>query len=207
MKILLALLLLAAPAHAEPSDRHLVYAGLGMAIPDYFVGVTLHEGSHAVAAKLLGGEVTQLHLYPGRNPWTHHFQFGWTATRGVPTSKGATLFFLAAPKITDAVLLGGWSALYFTETHPSNHYLWLGVQVFATGLWVDFAKDVVVFHRFDDVVRIFDALGWHTELSRLPARLVYAAIDAGAGYVVYLGWRELFRSNNVTTAPLYGGRF
>jgi hypothetical protein len=185
-----------------------VYLGLGLAVPDYFVGVTIHEGSHAIAAKLLGGDVTSLHLYPGHNPFTGHFQFGWTITHGVPTTEGATLFFLGAPKITDAVLFGGYIALYATGTHPGNLYLWDAMNVFATGLWVDFAKDVVVFHPFDDVVRMFDAVGWHKEWGwRLPARIVYGAIDAAAGYVVYLGWRDLFRANNTAVAPLYGGAF
>jgi len=194
-------------ARAEPSDRHLVYAGLGMALPDYMLGVTLHEGTHGVAARLLGAHVTELHLWPGRNPQTHHFQFGWTTVRGLPRGRGKLAFFLLSPKITDAVMLAGFGALYAADALPSNHWWWLTVQVLATGFWVDFAKDVVVFHRFNDVVRVLDAYGLHTEWQRLPVRILYAALDVGAGWLVALGWRDLFRSNDDTAIPLITGRW
>jgi hypothetical protein len=203
----LVLGLLRSTARAEPSDRHLVYAGLGMALPDYMLGVTLHEGSHAVAARLMGAEVTSLHLWPGKNPSTHHFQFGWTRVRGLPPGRGKLAFFLLAPKIIDTVMLAGFGALYATESLPSNRWWWLTVQVLATGFWVDFAKDVLVFHRFNDVVRVFDGYGLDNEWKRLPARLLYAALDLGAGALVYLGWRDLFRANDGMALPLLGGTF
>ena len=209
MKSVLILVLVALPgvARAEPSDRQLVYAGIGMALPDYVLGVTLHEGSHAVAAELLGGDVTELHLWPGRNPRTGHFQFGWTSVRGLPRSHGAQIFFLVAPKITDAVMLAGYGLLYATDSLPSNRWGWLTLQVLATGFWVDFAKDVLVFHRFNDVVRVFDHLGLDSEWKRLPARLVYALVDVATAYVIYLGYRDMFRADDEVAMPLFSGRF
>jgi hypothetical protein len=195
-------------ASAEPSDRHLVYAGLGMALPDYMLGVTLHEGSHALAARLYGAHVTSLHLWPGHNPSTGHFQFGWTRVTGLGGGRGRQIVFLVAPKITDALMLTGFGILYAADALPSNRWGWLTVQVLATGFWVDFAKDVLVFHRFNDVVRIFDLLDLDTEWKRLPLRLAYAALDVGAGALVYLGWRDLFRADDDAVAlPLLGGRF
>ena len=66
----------AAPAaRAEPSDRALVLTGLALAPPTYLVGVALHEGSHALAAVLVGGTVDSLHLFPpGRDPSTGTFR-------------------------------------------------------------------------------------------------------------------------------------
>jgi hypothetical protein len=207
--LVVALLVVSAStARAEPSDRTLVFVGAGLAVPDYFLGVTVHEGSHALAALTLGGHVRKLHLYPGRNPSTHHFQFGWTDVDRLPTSRASLVYFLAAPKISDALLLGGYTALYFTHALPSNRYGWLTLEVLATGFWVDFAKDVVVFHRFDDVVRIFDALGLHDEWHRLPARVLYLAIDIAAAIPVYLGLRDMFRADDApTTMPLYALRW
>ncbi len=200
-------LLRPSPARAEPTDRELAVGGAVLAVPDYFVGVTLHEGSHALAARLMGSHVRSLHLYPGVNPLTHHFQFGWTVVDHLPQGTGSLVLFYGAPKLTDLAMLGGYATLYFTHSLPKNGWAWLPLQVLATGFWVDFAKDVVIFHPYDDVVRIFDTLGWHTELARLPARLVYLAADVGLGYLVYLGIRDLFRSNNATVAPLYTMRF
>lgn len=207
----LAVLLAAAPARAQeadgPSDGELVGGGLAMAVPTYFLGVVVHEGSHAVAAELVGGDTTEVHLWPGHNPHTGHFQFGWTRVRGLE-GRGERIFFLAAPKIPDALLFGGYALLYATDSLPEDRWWHLTVQVLATGFWVDFAKDVVVFHDGNDVVRIFTYLGWEDEWERLPARLVYGALSAAAGYVLWLGWRDLFQKDNGATAspvvaPIY----
>lgn len=209
MKAILAIAIVAAlgtAAHAEPSDRHLVYGGLGMALPDYALGVTLHEGSHALAARLVGARVLELHLWPGKNPATGHFQFGWTRVSGLE-SRGERLFFLIAPKITDLVFLAGYGVLFATDSFPDNRWWWLTVQVLATGFWVDFAKDVLVFHRFNDEVRFLSLLGLDNELERLPARLLHAAISVGIGWTIYLGYRDMFRANDPVAVPLWGTSF
>ena len=64
MRALIVLALLARSAAAEPDNRDLFYAGLAMAPPTYLIGVTLHEGSHALAAELVGGDVTEVRLFP-----------------------------------------------------------------------------------------------------------------------------------------------
>jgi hypothetical protein len=193
-----ALVFGAAPAHAdEPSDGELVAGGLGLAIPTYFVGVVLHEGSHAVAAELVGADVTQLRLWPGKNPSNGHFQFGWTRVKGLPRGRGTRIFFLSAPKITDLLLLGGYSTLYATDSLPrGSEWGHLVIQVLATGLWVDFVKDVFVFHDGNDMVRIYDHLGLDNEWKRLPARVLHLAASVGLGYVIWRGYEELFAKNN-----------
>lgn len=191
MRALLVLCLLAQTARAEPSDRTLVYVGLGLAPVDYLLGVGLHEGSHAVAAKLVGATVDSVHLFPpGRDPRSGRFRFGWTYVHGLKTD-GDRIFFYIAPKITDAVLLGGVGALVLTDAWPRNRYGQLALTVFATGLWVDFAKDVLLFHDGDDVVKVFNLWcmkGW----KQLPARLVYVAANVGLGYLVYRAYRRTF---------------
>jgi hypothetical protein len=191
----------ATSATAEPSDRRLVYTGLALAPPTYLVGVALHEGSHALAAKLVGGTVLDVHVFPpGRDP-RGHFRFGWTYVRGLRT-RGERIFFYLAPKLTDAILLGGFSALVLTDAWPANRYGQLALTVLGTGLWVDFAKDVVVFRKTNDVVRAFDLWcldGW----KQLPARLGYAAAIAGFGYAVARGYQRTFdRAGDPTTARI-----
>jgi hypothetical protein len=184
------------PAAAdEPSDGELVGVGLGLAIPTYVLGVTLHEGSHALVGKAFGGEVLEMRLYPGRNPRNGAFQFGWVRVRGDFT-RGERTAFLLAPKLLDLVMLGGWNALHETDNLPSNTWGNLALLVWATGFWVDFSKDVLVFHSQNDVVKVMAAYGLDDELERLPVRLVYAAVSVGLGYLLYQGYDELFERNN-----------
>jgi hypothetical protein len=191
MRALVVLCLIANVARAEPSDRTLVLVGLGLAPPTYLLGVGLHEGSHAIAAKIVGATVDDVHLFPpGRDPRSGHFRFGWTYVRGLKT-KGDRIFFYLAPKITGAILLGGYGALVLTDAWPSNKYGQLALTVLATGWWVDFAKDVLLFHSGNDVVKAFNLwciTGWR----QVPARLVYAAANVGLGYLVYRGYRRTF---------------
>jgi hypothetical protein len=189
--LVLASALAAGAARAEPSDRALVVTGLVLAPPTYVVGVSLHEASHAVAALLVGASVDALHLFPpGRDPSTGTFRFGWTYVHGLQT-RGDRVAFYIAPKLSDAALLGGFAGLVFTGAWPHNRYGQLGLTVFATGLWVDFSKDVVLFARTNDVVKVFDLwcmTGWR----QLPARLVYAAAVVGLGAIVAHGYERVF---------------
>lgn len=191
LAIAAAAALLPGAALAEPSDRALVLTGLALAPPTYAVGVTLHEGSHALAALLVGATVDELHLFPpGRDPHTGAFRFGWTYVRGLRSRADRIAFYLA-PKVTDAALLGGFAALAFTGAWPGNRYGQLALTVFATGLWIDFAKDVVLFAPTNDVVQAFDLwsiTGWR----QLPARLVYAGLVVGLGLVVARGYERTF---------------
>lgn len=181
----------AAVGHAEPSNQRLVVTGLALAPPTYLIGVSLHETSHALAALLVGGDVETLHVFPpGTDPHTHTFRFGWTYVRGLPTSGDKVAFYLA-PKLTDAALLGGFAALAFTGGWPRNRDGELALTVFATGLWVDFSKDVVLFADTNDVVKVFHLWGM-TGWRQLPARLVYAAAAIGFGAIVAHGYRRTF---------------
>lgn len=184
-----------APARAEPSDRELFGFGVGLAIPTYFVGVTLHEGSHAVATKLMGGSVTQVHLWPGRNPYTGVFNFGWVRVQGL-TTRAQRNTMLLAPKLTDLVLFGGWTALWATDNLPGNDWGEAALLVLATGFWVDFTKDVFVFHRHNDVVKVYASYGLQTEWQRLPPRLLHAAASVGLGWLLYRGYDHLFTGND-----------
>lgn len=185
------LLAAAPPGQAAPSNQRLVLTGLAMAPPTYLLGVSLHEGSHALAALLVGAEVDALHVFPpGRDPRANAFRFGWTYVRGLRTSGDKIAFYLA-PKIADAALLGGFAALVFTRAWPTNRYGELALTVFATGLWVDFSKDLVIFAARNDVVKLFGL--WDLTGGRqLPARLLYAVAAAGLGWIVVRGYQQTF---------------
>lgn len=200
--IVLAVVAAARPAVADPSDRDLFYLGLALAPPTYLVGVSLHEGSHALMGTLVGGTIEKVHLFPpARDPRSGKFRFGWVYARGLRTKTQKQLFY-AAPKITDAVLLGGFSALVLTDAWPSNRYGQLALTVFATGLFIDFAKDIFLFSPANDTVKMFN-LWCMTGWKQLPARLIYAAAIVGAGYVVWRGYERTFSETfgDSTTTP------
>ena len=202
VKLALAILIaLCAPAHADPSNERLVVVGIALAPVDYVLGVSMHEGSHAVMAKLVGANVEELHLFPpGTDPHSGTFRFGWTYVTGLRT-RGDKIAFYIAPKITDAALLGGFAALVFTSAWPHNKYGQLALTVAGTGLWVDFAKDVVLFSPHNDVSKVF--AGWcMTGWRQVPARLVYAALDVGFGLIVARGYQRLFETSAPAATPL-----
>lgn len=199
----LSALALSRPASAEPSDGELALVGLALTPPTYFLGVALHEGSHALAAKLLGAEVLSVSLWPGRDPNTRAFHFGLTRVRGLKGT-GERLTFFLAPKATDALLLGGFIALLATDTWPENRYGQLTLTVLATGVWVDFSKDVISFSPHNDVVKAMTLAGLDDEWRRLPVRFAYAALSAVAGYYVARGVRRTFEDPPATSlAPLW----
>ena len=201
------LALCARSAAAEPDNKDLVLVGLAMAPPTYLIGVSLHEGSHAVAAKLVGADVTEIHLFPpGIDPKTNKFRFGWVYAQGLRT-RGERIFFYLAPKITDSIFLGGFAALILTNTWPDNRYAQLALTVGATGFWVDFSKDVVLFSRHNDVVKAFNQ--WcMTGIKQLPARLVYGALVVASGYTVYRGYQKTFGEQTTTMSmPLLTATF
>jgi hypothetical protein len=199
MKALVIIAALATAARAQPDNSTLVEVGIAMAPVDYLAGVALHEGSHALGAKLVGATVDELHVFPpGTDPHANVFRFGWTYVHDLHTTADR-ITFLIAPKVTDSVLLGGYAALVLAGGWPDNKYGQLALTVVATGLWIDFAKDVVLFSPQNDVTKILNLwcmTGWR----QIPARLVYAAMDVGLGYIVLRGYERLFDRNDPPVA-------
>ncbi|MBP6631670.1 MAG: hypothetical protein KBG28_27080 [Kofleriaceae bacterium] len=197
--LLLGLVAAPTPARAQLDDRDLIYAGLAMAVPTYVLGVVAHEGSHAVAGTLVGAELVSISFLPGRDPKTGAFHFGLTRVRGL-RGDGRRAFFLAAPKLTDLVLLGGYGALVAADAWPEHRYGRLALTVLATGFWVDFAKDVISFREVNDVVKLMTLAGWKSEWRRLPSRLLYAGASVGLGYLVWKGFDKTFADEVTATA-------
>ena len=195
------------PALADrPSDGRLVAAGLGIAVPTYVLGTVAHEGSHALAARLLGLEVMSFRLYPGIHPRNGNFYFAWVDVRGDRTRAQRTTF-LVAPKITDAVLLAGYAALVYTDTVPDNRYGRLALAVVATGFWIDLSRDAISWWSHNDTVRIYSAYGLRSEWHRLPFRLVHAGLAVAAALPIARGYRGVFADEPVAMVPLMSGVF
>lgn len=178
-------------AEDRPSNRNLVLAGMAMGVPTYMLGVSIHEGSHALMGKWIGATITDYSLVPGFHPRTDKFYFGYVTVRGLK-SQGQRACFLLAPKLTDSLLLGGFSLLHATDSMPANHYGQTALLVLATGFWVDFSKDIFSFWDHNDTVKVYNMMGLDNELKRLPARLVHLGLSFGLGYAVFQGYDELF---------------
>ncbi|MBK9030325.1 MAG: hypothetical protein IPL61_03130 [Myxococcales bacterium] len=194
-----------------PSDRTLVVVGLALALPTYAVGVVTHEGSHAVAAKLAGADVEVFRPWPGRDPRSGAFQLGLTRVTGLYGDKTRLAFYLA-PKLTDLALLGAYVGYYHSDAYPASSYGQLVVVVLATGFWLDFAKDTILWSRHNDLVKAMTIVGATDELRRFPIRLGFALASAGLGYLVYQGHERMFASNDTPTAtplvlPVLSGAF
>ena len=186
---------LAAPRAARADDRpetsHLVWAGVGMALPTYVIALVAHEGSHALTAKLVGADVTHVRLLPGVNPRDGKFYFGYVGVRGL-TARGDRVWFVLAPKLVDLAVLGAYGAAVLTDHTPENAYGGLALAVLATGFWVDFSKDIPAFWRHSDIVKLYDTVGATTELRRLPLRILHAGLSAAAAYTIVRGYQDVF---------------
>jgi hypothetical protein len=187
-------------AAAEPSTGDLVGAGVALAAPDYLLGVALHESSHAVAAKLVGADVDELHVFPpGRDPRAGVFRFGWTYVHGLE-GRNRRVFFYLAPKLMNSLLLGGIAALSYSNAWPHDRYADVALTVAGSGLWIDFSKDVVPFSHHSDVALALDTWcmhGWR----EVAARLVYAGVAAAWAVVVVREYTRTFdRSSSATSA-------
>lgn len=206
----ITLALLSGTARADtPDDGDLVIAGLAMAPVGYALGVASHEGSHALAGLINGARVTKFSLIPGRFGPKKRFYFGYTRVAGYMTN-GERIFFWLAPRITDLIMLGGYSALIFTDTVPDNRYGRLALAVAATSFWVDLSKDLIAFWPGNDLVKSYNAMGLRSELSRLPLRIGHAALAAGGAYVLWRGYRGVFEDDATAAAfiaPLATGRW
>ncbi len=202
-----------ARANTRPRTRNLVLAGMGVGVPTYALGVAMHEGSHTLMAKLIGARVTDYSLIPGLHPRTKAFYFGYVSVRGLKTNKQRALF-LVAPKLTDSLMLGGFAALYATDSLPADAYANTAVLVLATGFWVDFSKDILSFSDRNDTIKIYNMLGLDSELKKAPARLVHLALSVTMGAAIYYGYRDLFArdvkgasSSSAIVLPIWGTRW
>ncbi len=199
-----------AQAQDEAPTAKLVAAGFAMALPTYWLGVTAHEGSHALMGKLLGAKVTSFSVLPGRYGRKKTFYFGYVTVSGLRTDRQRTLFWLA-PKLTDLLLLTGYAGLSLSGNLPDNRYGALALTVLATGFTIDFGKDVISRRRGNDMVKIYNANGAATELTRFPFRVAQAALTVASGYAIYRGYRHVLDDRTEPTVmaqlPLWSGAF
>ncbi len=157
----------------------------------YIVGVALHEGAHALAAKLMGLEVVRMTLWPGKYPRNGAFHFGRTDVRGLATlSRERQQLFYLAPKILNLVVL-----LVFTWLEllawPGSEPFRLVLAVIALGQWVDFSKSLLTHSTADDVVLALALSHAVSREEQAPVRRHYLGMSLAMAYPVVMAFRLL----------------
>lgn len=177
---------------SEPSSLQILIEGALLALPEYLLGVGIHEGSHALAVLAYDGEVTDISILPTR--YQGRLVFGLTQYRGEFTRfENAVISY--APKFADLAIIGAYSAMLRTDHYPKNKHLQLLVVVLATGAWVDLARDAFSTNSHNDTVEVYNTYGLDTEVERLPYRALQVGVSVVAGYEVSRGIRKLFRKS------------
>ena len=201
-------LAVAAPQRAradELSDGEIVAWGAGMAIPTYFLGVTMHEGAHALAAWSVGAKIEEIQLWPGFVDG--RFYFGYTRWSGTLT-RNEHVFALLAPTIMELGLLGGYALLLDQDALPDDDRAELAVAMLPAIAWADLVKNLISFNDTNDMMRIHALHGRTRELQRLPIRVLQLAIVVGGGVVLYRGARRLFdEPDRAPVLPLFAVTF
>jgi hypothetical protein len=193
----------------RPPTSHLLGAGLAMALPTYAIGVAVHEGSHALAGAMMGADVTTLRLWP--SVVRGKFYFGYVEVRGLRCDRQRAAFLLA-PKITDAILLGGFAAAWFGGALPDDPYGRLALTVLATGIWVDFSRDVIAWWDHNDLMKVYRMAGATTTAERLPYRLLHAGLATAGAVAIARSYQRIFErappgSVSERLLPIWSGRF
>jgi len=180
-----------------------------MAIPSHFLGTTIHEGSHAIVAKMFGAEILDFKIFPSRDPATGAFYFGLVRYRGNLTH-GQRAFFHVAPKLADMALLGTYSVLLGTDALPDNRYARLAFAVAFTGTTVDFSRGLLSVSPTTDTMRAYKLWGVDTFAAQLPYRALQLAITTAAGYMLYREYDRIFSrgpSERQFLLPVLSGAF
>jgi hypothetical protein len=172
-----------------------------MAVPDYFLGVTQHEGLHALAATAFGAKVTSMNVLPSEQGG--HFFFGRTTWEGSLTTAQSVVAY-TAPKMGELAGLSAYALLELTGNAPENKYAALSLLVVATGMWVDFVHDIGATSDASDVGKTYSLLGVHDEASRFPYRLLHGTVAVAAALPIVRGYVRLFTRRTPATRTRAG---
>jgi len=175
---------------SQPGTGTLIAMGLPMAIGQYFTGVILHEGSHAIAASAAGAKITRFRVLPAVEDG--RLLFGQVSWQGKLNQDQRTVALLA-PKLPNLAIMGTYSLLLETDNLPKSKYALLPLLVVTTGAWVDFAKDLTATSSTNDMVRAYNIWGADTESKRLPYRLIYGGLALASAVEIGRGFHKLFK--------------
>lgn len=181
-------------SQTQPGVKALLLASGLMAIADYFVQTTVHEGAHALTAELFGSHVTKFRILPERV--NGDLRFGYVRYKG-RLSRDERALFLLAPKIANFMILAGYTLMFETDSMPENRYAQLAILIAASGAAIDFIKDVVDTRKNSDMPRVFELYNFSHD-QEIAARVLQMAIVSFAVVEIGRGFYRLFTNASAT---------
>lgn len=234
-----------APAISQEAKKYLksrfkwwqmTLAGLGMAIPEFFLNTFIHEGAHALVAMSFGNKIVEFQPYPHMKDG--QFFFGRMRRQGNLTAE-EDLWVSAAPMLTDAVMISLLFGISIGGKFPKNQMAAMAMLVFSAGFVVDLINHVQSTNPSSDIMklekRLSQATGWSSRTSTVFIRTLHGVFIAGGlvllikeGIKIFRGtagytrtkkvsrWRQKLRKYQLEAAPMVdsssiglsiGGRF
>lgn len=215
----------------------LTLAGLGMAIPEFFLNTFIHEGAHAIVAMGFGNKVVEF------QPWPHmkngEFYFGRMRYSGENITPQARMWTSAAPMLTDAMMISILFGISAGGKFPKHKMGAMALLVFSAGFVVDLVNHVKSTNPRSDInkleSRLSEATGWSRKATTAFIRTLHGVFIAGGLYIlikegikIFRGtagpwrtkklsrWRRRLRKHQFEVAPMvdgetmgvsFGGRF
>jgi hypothetical protein len=187
----------------QGKDWHYILGGVAMAPFALVLGTTIHEGSHALAAKAYGAEITEFRVIPFYDEERKRSYFGRTGYNygDKEVSDSDRAWVSSAPMFTDAALISVCSGLAFSGTLPKNKWAKTGLTVFCLLPTIDFINHIRATSEYADLVKIEKTIAkYNPNISESDARLMTripmgVAIAVGAtasGFMLY----DLFKKED-----------
>ncbi len=178
---------------SKPSNSVLLQTAALLAVPTYFLGVTMHEGSHALAAKALGADDVSITILPTRTN-KGMFALGKTHIGSFPgETVDKDFVWVLAPKATDLLIMGIYSGILESGNMPKNKWAQLSLSMLGTLALLDFSKHIFATDPNNDMVWIYEKMGAKNESEKLPYRLIHTSLAIGGAIEVGKGWYRLLK--------------
>lgn len=194
--VVAAFLLLPASARAEETEAKKINwqnikLGIFLLLPAHFLETAIHEGSHAIAAKASGGNVTEFNILPSNDDG--HFYMGYTKISWPhpPTNKERALV-LVSPKIANIFLFSASEIIFRTGIIDNSSQSAVVLFIFGElAPWVDFTAGII---HSTDMTRFESATGLRASFTRTIGAMISFAgfyfLFERAKKVFLTSWRE-----------------
>jgi hypothetical protein len=182
-------------ATSGPSSALLLGTGVALSPLVYELAVLWHEGSHVTSVLLVGGNVVGFNPFP--TEYQGHIRYGQTSWNGVAPGARTALVAIS-PKITDAMILGGYALTLETGSLPQNKWEQLALAALAVGALIDFGKDFAQSWAPGDIPMFYRNAGI---TNTTPFRLLHLGLTGAAAVEVARGTKQLFTPEPTPVTP------